>query len=199
MKRLKVEYNITAPSREQPNSIFIDEQKRMRDTLRAVSDHKQWRFVNLRGAARRDHLLLEDKIRWHGSLRRETARLSRVTAANLRDRRQVNRDNPLVGLHSRNAWEMQSRKIRLHSNWRDAAPCRFVRKQYGEQSPSRSDYLAIPWYLRLLNRRQVKAGIEILRGGLRLGDASVGHEEIADLLLPFHHGAVRIRPLALPG
>jgi hypothetical protein len=50
LKRLKVEYISAAPSREQPGSIFIDEQKRIRDTLRADRDHKQWHFVNLRGA-----------------------------------------------------------------------------------------------------------------------------------------------------
>src|SRR5712664_2979765 len=54
-------------------------------------------------------------------------------------------------------------------------------------------------WLRLLNCRQVKAGIEILLGRLRVGDAGVGHEEVADLLQPFHHGAVGIESLPLPG
>jgi hypothetical protein len=48
----KVEYIAAAPSREQPTSIFIDEQKRVQDTLRADRDHKQWHFVNLRGVDR---------------------------------------------------------------------------------------------------------------------------------------------------
>jgi hypothetical protein len=113
LKRLK-EYLTAAPSRERPSSIFIDEQKRIRDTLRADRDHKQWHFVNLRGAAqciapRPSTTGRQNSVTWKSPRRNGTliaGNGSEFARPTFRSTVTIRLLAWMVGLHSYDAWEM---------------------------------------------------------------------------------------------